>query len=132
MAAAARRAESALTVLVVDDEREVCDLISDILETAGFDALCVASDTEAYRVLLQIERFAAILIDIHLGRGTTGFDVARFARQRNPRVPILYISGKSGEDSFRSFGVSGSAFLQKPFAADDLVAKLLDLVDSDG
>lgn len=133
MAAAARQVEPARTVLIVEDEHQICELLSDILESAGFDAHCVGNDKAAYSVLSgAIKRYSAILVDVNLGEGTTGFDVARFARQMNPAMPVLYVSGHASEDSFKAFGVPGSAFVPKPFTADELVARLVSLVDSTG
>jgi CheY-like chemotaxis protein len=129
MAAAVRKAERALTVLVVEDEDEVCGLISDILEGAGFDSHCVSNDRAAYTALAAVQRYSAVLVDVNLGEGTTGFDVARFARQMNPRLPVIYVSGAASSGSFKAFGVPDSRFLQKPFTADELVATLMALVD---
>ena len=131
MAAAARIVETLRTVLIVEDEHQICELLSDILDGAGFDAHCVGSDKAAYSVLSGgVRRYSAILLDVNLGEGTTGFDVARFARQMSPGLPVLYVSGHASEDSFKAFGVPGSAFIAKPFDADILVAKLVELVDA--
>jgi DNA-binding response OmpR family regulator len=67
---------------------------------------------------------AALVVDINLGAGTTGFDVARFARQVVSQLPILYVTGEASQDSFLAFGVPESAFPQKPFTAQELLSKL--------
>jgi CheY-like chemotaxis protein len=129
MAAAARKAERALTVLIVEDEPDVCELITEILEGAGFDAHCVSNDRAAYSALAAVQRYAAVLVDVNLGEGTTGFDVARFARQLNPRLPVIYVSGAASPGSFKAFGVPDSIFLQKPFTPHELVAAVIGAVD---
>lgn len=58
---------------------------------------------------------------MNLGAGTTGYDVARFARQLLPEVAVVYISGEVAPTSFKAFGVRGSAFLPKPFTPAELV-----------
>jgi DNA-binding response OmpR family regulator len=128
MAAAARRIESLPIVLIIEDETAVCELITEILEGAGFDTHCVTNDRAAYSALSAVRRYAAIIVDVNLGTGTTGFDVARFARQMDPKMAVLYVSGAASEGSFKAFGVPGSAFLEKPFEAADLVARMTDLV----
>lgn len=120
MAAAARQVSLPPRILVVEDERDICELIADWLEPEGFEILCALSDREAYLVLGRTHSFSAVLVDINLGKGTTGFDVARFARQMNADIPVIYLSGQSSEASFKAFGVPNSSFLAKPFAADDL------------
>lgn len=118
-------------VLVVDDEQDVCDLIQDALSEVGFISDCVHSDRSAYAALNSGRAYAALVVDINLGPGTTGFDVARVARAADPAMPVLYVSGQASEDSRSSFGVPGSSFLAKPFELDDLLEALKRLPSSD-
>lgn len=124
MAAAARRIEAVRRILVVDDDEELCNLISEMLEEHGYEAQCINNDRGAYAALSGVLAYAALVVDVNLGPGVTGFDVARFARQMRPSLPVLYVSGDANETSFRAFGVPGSAFVAKPFAADELVRGL--------
>jgi DNA-binding response OmpR family regulator len=111
-------------VLVVEDDHAICALISDILEHAGLQAECVQNDRSAYAIIPTLPTIAALVVDINLGTGTTGFDVARFARQVIPALPVLYVTGEASENSFKAFGVPESDFIAKPFTADELLAKL--------
>lgn len=113
-------------VLVVDDDAAICGLIGDILEGTGLRTVCARTDIEAYAALPTLPTFKAILLDINLGKGTTGFDIARFARQVIPGISVIYISGQASPTSFGAFGVPDSAFLEKPFKAD----QLLDLLQA--
>jgi len=131
-AAAARDVEAARTILIVEDEHQICELLSEILEGAGFDSHCVNSDKGAYSVLSAVRRYAAILVDVNLGEGTTGFDVARFARQMDAALPVVYVSGHASEASFKAFGVPHSAFVTKPFTADQLLTAVAGLVEAAG
>jgi DNA-binding response OmpR family regulator len=121
MAAAARRLEAVRQVLVVEDDRGICDLISDMLGQARFAVACVDSDRQAYERLSGPSAPDALILDINLGPGTTGFDVARFARQKAPTLPVIYVSGQATRESFKAFGVPGSYFVEKPFTIDELV-----------
>ncbi|MDB5493177.1 MAG: CheY-like receiver [Phenylobacterium sp.] len=120
MAAAALRASTARRILVVEDEHHVCELISDMLMGDDLEIECVTTDREAYRRLSRSGVFDALLVDINLRAGTTGFDVARFARQLNPRLPVVYVSGQASKASIETFGVADSAFVEKPFTAEQL------------
>ncbi|ACG79031.1 FOG: CheY-like receiver [Phenylobacterium zucineum HLK1] len=124
MAAAARRVDPVRRILVVDDDEQLCELVTDILEDAGYEAHCIHNDRGAFSALSGVMAYAALVVDVNLGPGVTGFDVARFARQMRPTLPVLYVSGDSSEASFRAFGVPGSAFVEKPFPADELVRRL--------
>ena len=113
-----------LQVLVVDDDSAICELIADILGDVGVATLCAANDREAYAALDREETVTAVVVDLNLREGTTGFDVARAARAKLPALDVLYISGESSDASFRRFGVEGSRCLFKPFTASELLAAL--------
>jgi DNA-binding response OmpR family regulator len=124
MSEAARNPAVEARVLVVEDDRHICELLTDALETEGIEPRCVSSDREAYEALKSGERFGCMVVDINLGTGTTGFDVARFARQIDPQLAVIYVSGEITEASFKAFGVPGSLFLQKPFLPSDLLERV--------
>ena len=88
-----------IRVLVVEDEPAICELISDFFDQTEFDVHCVQSDRGAYRALSGIRAYAALVVDINLGPGTTGFDVARFGRQLSPGLPVIYVSGETSPSS---------------------------------
>jgi DNA-binding response OmpR family regulator len=124
MSEAARNPAIEARVLVVEDDRLICALLTDALEAEGIEPRCVSSDREAYQALKSGERFGCMIVDINLGSGTTGFDVARFGRQIDPQLAIIYVSGEITEASFKSFGVPGSLFLEKPFLPSDLLERV--------
>lgn len=115
-------------VLVVEDEPRICELIAEILAGEGFEAICAASDNEAFAILREDRAFACMVVDVNLREGLTGFDVARFARTLAPTLPIVFVSGESSRASFHLHGVAGSLFLAKPFTAEDMMAKIHILV----
>jgi DNA-binding response OmpR family regulator len=111
-------------VLVVEDEAEVCELIQQQLGHEGYEVVCAISDDAAYDTLQREARsFSALIVDINLGKGTTGFDVARRARRLNPVVPVIYVTG--GDPlSVEQHGVEGAALVLKPFDRQDLLTAL--------
>ena len=111
-------------VLVVEDDHAICAFITDVLEEAGVETVCVQTDRAAYAVLATSPTFRALVLDINLGSGTTGYDVGRFARQAIPDLPVIYMSGETSESSFEAFGVSDSEFLAKPFTRAELLSAL--------
>ena len=124
MSEAARNPAPEAHVLVVEDDGRICQLLADALEAEGIAPRCVSSDHEAYKALRSGERFGCMVVDINLGPGTTGFDVARFAREIDPQLAVIYVSGEITETSFKAFGVPGSLFLQKPFLPSDLLERV--------
>ncbi len=122
-------------VLVVEDDRDVCELVRDELQARGLQVQSAASDTAAYRLLDAGATGIDLLIaDINLGAGTTGFDVSRHARRLNPAIKVLYITGLSAQ--LERFGVEGAGIFPKPFMprelADRAVAMLGDAPRKEG
>ena len=97
-------------------------LVEDILDPHGFEVTCALGDDAAYRALGRSPSdYRAFIIDIDLGEGTTGFDVARYARRLAPHTPVIFMSGEGDGASVGRFGVPGSIFLRKPFTPEELV-----------
>ena len=128
MTDAAARSSRPASILVVEDEAGVCDLLSDIVEAEGFEPLRAKSDAEAWRVLGENRSFACMIVDVNLGSGVTGYDVARFARRRHADLPVIYVSGQTSGDSYKTHGVPGSLFVAKPFTVDELADQIRRLV----
>jgi DNA-binding response OmpR family regulator len=109
-------------VLVVEDDLDILALIDEAFARDGWECVCADTDAVAYRELERApESFAVLVADINLGRGATGFDVARQARFRNPAIAVVYISGE-GDADIRRFGVWGADLLGKPFETAELTA----------
>jgi CheY-like chemotaxis protein len=111
-------------VLVVDDDPGLLALISEDLRGQGLACTCARSDREAYRLLASQPAFDAVIVDVNLGVGTTGFDVARRARQVTPDIRVVYISGEANARSWMNFGVPSSDYVSKPFPLDRLAGLL--------
>jgi DNA-binding response OmpR family regulator len=128
MSEAAVSPGSEARVLVVEDESAICELLSDILAMEGFDAHCVQSDRGAYVALRHDRAYACMIVDVNLGLGATGYDVARYARQIDPALPVIFVSGQTSPASFQANGVPGGLFLAKPFTAPELLDRVRMLV----
>lgn len=110
-------------VLLVEDEDEVRDLIEDAFIHASLEVRTAANDTQAYALLESDPgRFEVLVTDINLGVGTTGFDVARRARQINPGLKVIYITGDAAQQN--RFGVEGAEMFPKPFNPDELALRV--------
>lgn len=124
----ALRREPVGRLLLVEDEGEVCAFLTEELEGAGYQVTCVANDEEAYQPLDQGWRsFTALILDVNLGRGTTGFDIARYARRLSPRIPVVFTTGFNAETSVDRYGVADSVFVPKPFSGGDMLTAIRQL-----
>lgn len=112
------------TILYVEDETLIQELAITALEEAGFVIEAVGAGQAAMAAIdARGADFRALLTDIDLGSGPSGWDVAKHARETFPDMPIVYVSGGSSND-WASLGVPGSVMLVKPYASAQLVVAL--------
>ena len=120
----------AIKVLVVEDDALLHDLLQDVLESSGFTATMTLKGDHAIAALEAPEaEWCALITDIRLGRDQpTGWDVARRAREIDPDVPVIYMTGDSAVDWSRN-GVPNSTILTKPFAPAQIVTAVTQLLN---
>lgn len=113
------------TVLVVEDEILVREMIAEELRDAGF-AVLEAGDGEAASGLLSARGSVDVLFtDIRLPGRLDGWAIARLARQLRSALPVIYATGYTVD---RSAEVPGAIFLNKPYQPSqvvEIIAKLL-------
>lgn len=108
-------------VLVVEDQSLIQDLIETALEEGGYTVVLSPSGADAVQRLESgAADFAAMVTDIDLGAGPSGWEVARIARRLKPGLPVIYMSGGSA-DGWSAEGVPDSVMVSKPFAPAQLV-----------
>lgn len=103
-------------VLVIEDEDAIQGLLDDALGEAGFETGIVRTGEEAVTLLKGgLIRYCALVADINLLGRFNGWEVARVAREVDPNLPVVYISGVATAQ-WPQQGVPNSILLQKPFA----------------
>jgi CheY-like chemotaxis protein len=113
-------------VLYVEDEPMVLEVGAIVLERSGLRVTALKSGEEAIRVVSGPDNeFRALIADVALGGGPSGWDVARKARQRFDHLPIIYVTGGSAHE-WPSKGVPGSVLIRKPYALAQLTEAVLD------
>jgi DNA-binding response OmpR family regulator len=114
------------TVLLVDDDRRVCDTTVKNLQRHGFRVLWAMDGETALRLIQAQDRPIDLLItDVVMPR-MTGLELARRVRASRPSLPVLLISGALDERDISESG-AGMAFLGKPFDIQTLVQKMRHL-----
>lgn len=117
-------------ILVVEDEVFIQTLVEDALIEGGYRVNVISSGDEALKCLdVQEPEFQALVTDVNLGSNKIdGWQLARKAREINPELPIVYMTGDSAAD-WASRGVPNSVLLSKPFAPAQLVTAVSQLLN---
>ncbi len=110
------------TILVVDDEPRIVQLVRDYLEHGGFTVL-VASDGASALRTARTGRPDLVVLDLGLP-GLDGLDVAR-ALRRDGEVPIIMLTARTEEsDKLVGLELGADDYLTKPFSPKELVARV--------
>ena len=109
-------------ILIIDDDEELCELVSEYLTVEGFEVEVVNDGESGLEKALREEQDLVIL-DVMLPK-KNGFDVLRELRQTS-KIPVLMLTAR-GEDTERIVGLEIGAddYLPKPFNPRELVARL--------
>ena len=114
------------TILVVDDERPVRDLLVAVLTRQGFSVRAAATAEQA--VELEREQPVDLLVTDVILPEMSGPELARVIRQRSPQTRVLFMSGYTGA-LLNDEDMAGADFLQKPFDAKTVARTIRELLD---
>src|SRR5207245_6897160 len=110
------------TILVVDDEPQIVQLVRDYLEHGGFKVLVAADGSSALRLASTLHPDLVVL-DLGLP-GMDGLDVTRSLR-RNGALPIIMLTARADEsDKLVGLELGADDYLTKPFSPKELVARV--------
>jgi len=112
----------ALDVLIVDDEQDIRELVSGVLEDEGYAPRTAADSTEALAALAD-RRPSIVLLDVWLqGSKLDGLQLLEEIKRRDPSLPVLMISGHGNLDTAVAAIREGAVdFIEKPFEAEHLI-----------
>ena len=121
-------ATSAQTVLLVEDEQAVRELVRIILERAGHRVVETAGPEEAIAQFNAMESVDLLLTDVVMPM-MSGFDLFHKLVERLPSLRVLFISGYTDYALFEpTIADKGAAFLEKPFSAEALISKVREVL----
>jgi DNA-binding response OmpR family regulator len=122
--------ENSIIVLVVEDDPLIHDVIGETLVDGGFRVEQASTPDDALAMLEAPDAaYRALVTDINLIPGQkTGWAIAKRAREINPALAVIYMTGDSGHE-YASNGVPGSILLTKPFAPAQLIAAVAQLLN---
>ncbi|MDQ1899285.1 sigma-54 dependent transcriptional regulator [Paracoccus sp. WLY502] len=109
-------------ILIVDDERDIRELVADILKDEGFETRLAANSDEALAALNDRQP-ALMVLDIWLKDSRMdGIDILKQVKRNNPDVPVIIISGHGNiEIAVAAIKQGAYDFIEKPFNIDQLM-----------
>jgi two-component system OmpR family response regulator len=110
-------------VLVVDDDKDACELVARIVESAGWTATrCYAQDDALRKLDEGDPPFKAVIADLHSGGTGAGLELLDAIRRAKDvkDVPVLLLT-QSDQNRMFAWESGADAFLVRPFHADDLI-----------
>jgi CheY-like chemotaxis protein len=118
------------TILLVEDETVVRQLVAEILESSGYTVMQAGDGPSALELLRRHSGTLDLLLTDVVMPGMSGPEVAQAVTSMRPGTQVLYTSGYT-DSAIGHHGVlePGIAFLQKPFSANDLTRKVRVLLD---
>lgn len=115
------------TLLVVDDEPNIRELLSTSLRFAGFEVISAANGAEALRLAEQ-QVPDLLVLDVMLP-DMDGFTVTRRLRQAGFHIPVVFLTARDDtSDKITGLTVGGDDYVTKPFSLEEVVARLRALM----
>jgi CheY-like chemotaxis protein len=117
------------TILVVEDENNLLELVRTILECYEYRILTASTGAEALRVWDEHEgRIDLLLTDMIMPGGMTGSDLAAGLKKRQPNLKVIFTSGYSAELVGKDLGKGSTAFLAKPYQPEQVARLVRDVL----
>lgn len=109
-------------ILIVDDERDICEILEFNLSNEGYVVDVAYSAEEALKKLTA--DYSLVLLDVMMG-GMSGYKMAEKLRKEGNTVPIIFLTAKDTEnDMLTGFSVGGDDYMPKPFSIKEVVARV--------
>jgi two-component system, response regulator PdtaR len=125
------RAAAAVSVLLVEDEVMISNLVADCLSGSGFHVHEVATADEALSYMRSDASIDVLFTDVNLPGRMNGAELAERARELRPEMPIVYVSGRYKLSEISPL-VPRSLFVAKPYDPNDICALLTRLTGKSG
>lgn len=113
-------------ILIVDDEPDICEILSFNLSNEGLDVKTAYSAEEALELITP--DLSLILLDIMM-EGMSGYKMAEKLRNEGNLIPIIFLTAKRTEnDMLTGFSVGADDYIAKPFSVKEVIARIKALL----
>jgi two-component system cell cycle sensor histidine kinase/response regulator CckA len=118
------------TILLVEDEASLRDLLRETLEASGYFTLVARDGAEALQVVEDYANPIQLMLTDVIMPGMTGPKIVELVVQSRPEIKVLYISGYSDAVTRNGLTGRGRAFLSKPFSPEVLLRRVREMLDA--
>ena len=110
-------------ILVIDDEQAIRDLISEVLNVAGYE-VSIATDGLDGLNKIRKQKYDLIILDVNLPK-LDGFAILEKVRESAPTQPIIMISARTDKDDVtHGLRLGADDYVRKPFSVEELVLRI--------
>jgi DNA-binding NtrC family response regulator len=107
-------------ILVIDDDVEMCGLLSDVLKGEGWYVMAISDSLEASKILRK-EEFDVIITDLKM-KGLKGLDLLEEAKKLASLTPVIIITAFGTiESAIKAMKMGAYDYVTKPFRTDEIV-----------
>lgn len=111
------------SIILADDDRELCEEVAEALENNGFNVCCVHRGEDAVEKIKK-ERFSVILLDLKMP-GIGGFEAFKQIKKINPDLPVIVVTGSLPSDVGKQLKeISLTRIIYKPFDVERLISEI--------
>ena len=112
-----------IPILLIEDQVELCEILKDTLSLYGFDVTYALNGDDGCNEFISLDP-KLVIIDIMMP-GSDGFSAVKKIRSVNKDVPIIMLTAKPlTEDLVKAFDLGCNDFVRKPFAMEELIARI--------
>ena len=112
-----------IPILLIEDQVELCEILKDTLDLYGFDVTYAHNGDDGYSLFTSLNP-KIVIIDIMMP-GSDGFSAVKQIRAVNNDVPVIMLTAKPlTEDLVKAFDLGCNDFIRKPFAMEELIARI--------
>ena len=110
-------------ILVVEDDKDIQELVEEILKAEGYVVLTAANGLEGYE-LFKTNQVDLIILDVMMPK-MDGYQMAKLVRQRDEKVPIIMLTALEGEyDEIKGFEIGVDDYITKPCSFNILIKRV--------
>ena len=110
-----------ISILVVDDELDICEMVAEILKDEGYNAI-IANSYETAIEILKNQNITLLITDIWMNNNTdSGLELLAWSKMHDSFIPVIMMSGHGNIETAMKAAKNGAYdFIEKPFKSERL------------